>query len=358
MEGIHEAAWHGNLKKVNRMLKKDMGRLNALVEDEHAGTDDCSLSGAAPLIVASYTGREAVVERLLALGADVGMGTEHGAAAAHVACIDDHSSILARLLDAGAPINASSTYGWTVLMEATLCCASKCLKLLLDRGGHMLELDATNRQRETALCIAVERQSPKMVRLLVEAGADPTIGKSMDSAQDMWLSRCSALLKAAHAEPQRPRLLFKARRLLDAARSVTKARKDAAVKGLSAAVQQEKALAAAPAYLHGRVVEGQELPRPALTGKNKKRLAVLRFALGMDDGDGSTALPPESFTELLEMMAPRWDPAHKGVPIGEGVDWDVKGGALGKQENEEDAEDEDLLAMLEGMASEEEEGWM
>ena len=66
---------------------------------------------------------------------------------------------------------------------------------------------------------------------------------------------CIALLEAALVEPQRPRSLFKARALLDAAHDTHKARTGAQAKGHPAALQQQAAMAAAPIYLKQRVAQ-------------------------------------------------------------------------------------------------------
>ena len=54
--------------------------------------------------------------------------------------------------------------------------APACVTLLLTRGGDALELDAqTLDDRRTALHHAALEQHPDVVRLLLLAGADPTI---------------------------------------------------------------------------------------------------------------------------------------------------------------------------------------
>jgi hypothetical protein len=61
------------------------------------------------------------------------------------------------------------------------------------------------------------------------------------------------------------RALHKARSLIDAPNFVSKARKDSADKGLSAAERQDKAVAATPEYLKGRVAPRRPLPRVEFT---------------------------------------------------------------------------------------------
>jgi len=102
MDPIHQAAYDGNAAKVARLVQKDGQRLNA-------GTRGCfCLSGfkVTPLMYGACMGHDAVVERLLSLGADVDRRDRNGSSAAHWACSFQSPSTLALLLDAGASLNA------------------------------------------------------------------------------------------------------------------------------------------------------------------------------------------------------------------------------------------------------------
>ena len=117
---------------------------------------------------------------------------------------------------------------------------------------------------------------------------------------------CYLLIKSLEAEPQRPRVMLKARALLDAAAVVDEARKGAEDAGLSLALQQEKAIAAAPAYLKGRVDAGQKLPLVALEEAadcaNERLLACLEYALGLEGESGEAqgmGMLKEVFVELV-----------------------------------------------------------
>ena len=116
---------------MNRLLEEDPRLLNARDDDR------CT-----PLIYAACHGHDAVVARLLHLGADVDARDHYGDTAAYFACSSKQASTLALLLDAGASINARADRGDTLLMAAAARGGTDCLRLLLARGGPALELDA------------------------------------------------------------------------------------------------------------------------------------------------------------------------------------------------------------------------
>ena len=222
--------------------------------------------------------------------------------------------------------------------------ATDCVTLVLERGAYALDLNETMQGDRTALHLAAYGGHHHVISLLLHAGADPTIRDNEDqtalgSAQPQGHQECVALLEAALAEPQRTCALFKARALLDTAYAVRKARVDARDKeGLrtSAAINRRPA-AAAPVYLQGRVAEGQEPlsvqvveqgEQTAADEEQERLVACVKYALGLEGGGGvvlewqeepAVGMLPEVCVELLEVMVPKWDPARKGWPLGEGV---------------------------------------
>ncbi len=324
---IHLAAYGGRLAEVNRLLEEDPGLLNARDDGGHT-----------PLVNAALQGHDAVVARLLALGVDVNSRTGAGWTAAHYSCYYNKASTLALLLDGGASINARTETGKTLLMVAALGEATNCLQLLLARGGPALELDAQNDAGGVkALHDAAFRATPEPVQMLLAAGADPTLRNQrgetpLDLARlqqhlaeqqgneekKEWAASRVALLEAAMVcDPERPRLLLKARALLDTAAAVPQTGDEAQRKGLSRAAQQKAMLAATPTYLKGRVKEGEELPRVVVVeGEEEKLLGCLKCALGLEGGGGwheeGEGPPPqgmvwEVFVELCELLVPKWD---------------------------------------------------
>ena len=95
--------------------------------------------------------------------------------------------------------------------------------------GRLLALGADKGSRNSVGEMAAMYQRPAVVQLLLDAGADFTIhdnqGRTpLDVANIRNNESARDLLEAAAAEPQRPRLLLKARALVDATCKIDRAR--------------------------------------------------------------------------------------------------------------------------------------
>lgn len=73
--------------------------------------------------------------------------------------------------------------------------------------------------------------------------------------------------------------------------------------------------------------------------QNDELIACIKYALGLEGGgsvvvegvEPGVGMVKEVFVELLEYLVPKWDPARKGLPLGEGY----------FEEDESDDEEED-----------------
>ena len=119
---LFEAALTGNAKLAQRVLSKG-GDVNARDED-----------GATALHAAAYQGSTAVVELLLAQGANAN-AQECGYAPLHAAAIEGHTRIAELLLAHGADVNAKDGNGHTALHDAVAEGQNEVAELLRRRGG-------------------------------------------------------------------------------------------------------------------------------------------------------------------------------------------------------------------------------
>jgi ankyrin repeat protein len=77
------------------------------------------------------------------------------------------------LLKRGADPNIGDARGDTPLIIASSLGFAEAASLML---GYGAKVDATNRQGETALAIAVQQRQPRIVEMLLKAGANPDKG--------------------------------------------------------------------------------------------------------------------------------------------------------------------------------------
>lgn len=159
------------------------------------------ISGCTPLMVASYVGQEGVVvvKRLLAMGASLDLTSYCGGETAlHWACFGDQPACVRLLVDAGAPLTAVLNDRWTPLMQAAKWDRVECVKVLLELGKDRgLDLEARGGYYGHMALMMTE--SPEIVELLLEAGAEPTLELNNGSRHTYSDQRCAELVKAAAA---------------------------------------------------------------------------------------------------------------------------------------------------------------
>ena len=184
--------------------------------------------------------------------------------ALHWACCKGPLSIVKALVANGADLSRTDLALMTPLMNASERGHSDIVAYLLQLSAVRATVDTVNIYGFTALSYTSGAWSASCVQLVLDAGADPTIHDGVESPLNLAirLGRTAVvdLLRHVIAEPNRARALHKARSLLDAAIVINKARRDAHDDGHAPAVQQQKAIVAAPVYLEGRVEQDEALP--------------------------------------------------------------------------------------------------
>ena len=82
MEPIHQAAYDGDVAAIDRLVAEDGERVNAQYQVD-LGIARHNIRECTPLMLAAYQGHDAVVARLLAQGADMGLQSGTGSFATH-----------------------------------------------------------------------------------------------------------------------------------------------------------------------------------------------------------------------------------------------------------------------------------
>ena len=126
--------------------------------------------GSTPLQWAAYRGDTKEVERLIRAGADVSAANNYGASAMSIAAEAGNTDIIRLLLKAGADPDSPNAEGQTALMAVARTGNIDAAKLLVKAGAHVNAREQWGSQ--SALMWAAAQRQPKMVRFLVQHGAE------------------------------------------------------------------------------------------------------------------------------------------------------------------------------------------
>ena len=113
------------------------------------------------------------VQALIDHGADVNAINKDNETALLIACMHGKIDAINVLLEAGADTNITETYGHTCLHKAVNAnCDEQTVQAIIDHGA---DVNATNKDNETALLIACMNGETDAINVLLEAGADTNI---------------------------------------------------------------------------------------------------------------------------------------------------------------------------------------
>jgi ankyrin repeat protein len=135
-----------------------------------AAVDERSADNTTALHWAAHNGDLALVEALIARGANASLINDYGSAPLAAAAVEGDPAIVEALLEAGAHVESPNPEGQTALMVVARTGRVATAKLLLERGA-----DVNARERfggQTALMWAAAQKHPEMIRLLLEHGAE------------------------------------------------------------------------------------------------------------------------------------------------------------------------------------------
>jgi ankyrin repeat protein len=157
---LNQAARYGDIETVRLLVEKG--------EDVNAVTN-----GLSPLLLASCSGHTGIVEYLLAKGADPNSPQDKENTALGCASFYGQREIAKALIDAGAKVDDSAGQERiTPLMWASQRGHVKLVKLLLDSGANPNQVDAGG---SGPLHRAVFLGNSDIVRMLIERGANPSV---------------------------------------------------------------------------------------------------------------------------------------------------------------------------------------
>jgi hypothetical protein len=137
------------------------------------------------LVAAAKSGDVALVEKLLAEGANVNARNKSGETALMKAAWHGHTETVQFLLEKGTNIHATDKDGWTALMFAAGKGHTETVKLLLEKGTN---IHATEKDDWTALMLAAGNGHTETVKLLLEKCADVNARDSNEEKnEDKWM---------------------------------------------------------------------------------------------------------------------------------------------------------------------------
>ncbi|KIE00668.1 Ankyrin repeat-containing domain protein, partial [Metarhizium majus ARSEF 297] len=148
--------------------------------------------GGSILDVAAFYGQLATVQLLVERGADVKAADKKGTAPIHRAAMRDTPEIVEYLLHQGANLEEMSDDYGTPLMAAAWQDKTETVKFLLGQKANVNATSTKSCRYYTALQAAVERNSPTMVGILLEQGADVNLARGRSST-----ALCAAIRKGS-----------------------------------------------------------------------------------------------------------------------------------------------------------------
>ena len=158
--------------KTALMLAAGAGREELVGKLLAAGADvnKANTRGGTALMYAATHGDPKTVKALLSRGAKVNAKADNGWTALTLAAAKGYEAIVKQLLEAGADANIADIYGWTPLMRAADGDRVGVVRVML--ADKSLRLNVGDEQGETALHHAAARGAFEIARLLIAHGAD------------------------------------------------------------------------------------------------------------------------------------------------------------------------------------------
>jgi uncharacterized protein len=154
-----------------------------------------------PLVSAARSRDSSRVLELLSstTRAEVNKPSKDGTTALHWAVYNDDLALVDRLLAAGADPNVRNDYNSTPLGEAAVVGNAAVIKKLLKAGA---DVEAPNADGQTALMVLARSSNVEAAKLLIKAGAKV-------NAREQWRGQTALMWASAQSQPDMVRLLIK-----------------------------------------------------------------------------------------------------------------------------------------------------
>uniref|UniRef100_A0A2K6SR41 Ankyrin repeat domain 7 n=1 Tax=Saimiri boliviensis boliviensis TaxID=39432 RepID=A0A2K6SR41_SAIBB len=156
---LHRAASLGDLKKLKKYIQVKKYDVNSQDEEYRTGWGGSSIQ----------CQKEDCANILLNYGADPNLMDFCYNTALHYAVCGKSFSLVEKLLKHKADLEAKNKDGCTPLLLAVIKCNPKMLKFLLDKGA---DVNATDNYQRTALIIAVSGEATCVQRSLLQKGVE------------------------------------------------------------------------------------------------------------------------------------------------------------------------------------------
>lgn len=168
---IVRACWGspGDLSLLNA-VREGRGELVQTLLDRGARVNAPEPDGTTALHWAAHWDDLDTATRLIRAGANVNATTDLGITSLYLACVNGSAPMVEKLLNAGANANATLLTGQSVLMTCSRTGSVDAVTALLKHGAKVNSYESSHRQ--TALMWAVAEKHSKVVRILLEHGAD------------------------------------------------------------------------------------------------------------------------------------------------------------------------------------------
>jgi len=165
------------------LLLASQGETQAVLAmlDSQSPVDAVQADGTSLLHWAVYYNDPALVNRLLALGADARLQNNYGASPLFQAAITGNPDIIEALLNAGVDPDERFSDDQNAIMVLARTNNLAAATVLLNKGADVNAVESFRGQ--TALMWAAGQKQPEMLKLLLEHGADPNARSNLNNWQ-------------------------------------------------------------------------------------------------------------------------------------------------------------------------------